>query len=242
MLSGWDHPVPTALGQFARGGVRCRPWNGTGICWKEVVRVSVVVAIVCPEGAVLACDSRETDANYNVTDDSRRKWAESDKSASPRFIAAWTGALRGNKTQLAVEDIIDGVLRATPPPADVEEAAEGVCDALAAARDGSEGGTYVFIAGPSRSGNPVELWYVEAPPNVVAATWRRHWGCLCKVHRGNDDVRTSLSAHDEWVRCVLCALRLGEAQAVCRNAVTHVIDDIHVPSVGGSCTVLTVPV
>lgn len=225
-------PGPHCLSLSAREGVRYQSWNGTDTYWREVVRMSVVVAIICPEGAALACDSRATEVDGTIISDSRQKWAESPSSVSPPFIAAWTGALTCNKTSRGVEEIVGDVIKTSH--ADVESAAEKVGEALKNERDGNEGGTYVFIARPSSNEGQIELWYVEAPTQQKAATARRHCGCPCKDFRGVPDVRRSLNAHDPWLRCTPCAVGLTEAVDVCISAVRHVIDDTNVHGVGGT--------
>ena len=194
--------------------------------------MSVVVAIVCPEGAVLGCDSRECDPANVIVRDDRQKWA---KSSCGHIIAAWTGALNcGNQS---MEDVVSMALPQGNPTADT--AANAVAQALDTSRDGSEGATYVFLAGPSAAGKGMELWYVEAPAQQVSgATATLHFSHPCKDFRGNDSVRHSLVQCRAWLSCTPCAVGLSAATAACCAAVAHVISDTNVPTVGGACTVL----
>jgi len=202
--------------------------------------MSVAVAIACPEGVVIACDSAAGD-DGQVTNLARIKFARSSNGA---FIAAWTGALCYQEGTVQVESVVQSTLDECEKDSSKTPKATAQCvgQALVSHRGQQDGDTFLLLGGRNRSTNP-ELWYVEVTgQNAYTSRWLGDTrGCFHAHFIGDRaTVMPSLGNCVFWPPSNLGALTLMHASRVCREAVYHVINDPKVPLVAGVCTVLCV--
>lgn len=203
--------------------------------------MSVAVAIACPEGVVIACDSAAGD-DGQVTNLARIKFARSSNGA---FIAAWTGALCYQNGTVQVADVVRRALNQCEADNDKKPNATAnyVGSTLAKHQTTEEEETYLLLGGRDGSENP-ELWYVAVIGRQCTVESRgasvESRDASAKPGSTYIGVASCLDDYADWPPSNLGALALMDASRVCREAVNHVINDPKVPSVGGMCTTLCV--
>ena len=206
--------------------------------------MSVAVAIACPDGVVIACDSAAGD-DGQVTNLARIKFARSSNGA---FIAAWTGALCYQNGTVQVADVVRRALNQCEADNDKKPNATAnyVGSTLAKHQTTEEEETYLLLGGRDGSKNP-ELWYVAVIGMQLTALQQRgdsvnpnstEIGDVCPGSPGENSLVNGYGWRS--LNPGPGALALMDASRVCREAVNHVINDPKVPSVGGMCTTLCV--